>query len=471
MSTMTPTLSQLRRSGLLTLWLLGSLLLAAPLADAASRSTSMTDEQLLEQARTHIQHQAFSSAIVLYNVYLSRHPHDDEIRGRLAQAMAWNKQYPAALRLYSELLQRHPNDHDLRTAYGRILAWTGQHQAAEEAFTRVLRADPTRRDTREALGDLYRWSGRDADAAAIYRSLLNEAPTPELETKLAALARPAEPLAGHPATSSSSVTPIVPTPQTSATNRPVSTTPSSPATAQTEPVLPYRQFVTIGYAHSLYTKDIPDDHTAFLEGGLPIGRATAVGRYEQIHRFRFDDPQIGAELYSPLWTGAWGVAHGTVGPGARIIPQWSAGGSLHQSLAPIHPSLAPWEPFVGYQHLHFTRTAVHIISPGFTWYFPHNVWMTETLYLVPDTGASTLMSQLTWRPLPRLQTFIAGGFGTQGERLTAQMDIQRITTRVYKAGVEFPLSSHWSAGLVITHEDRETLYRRQEGRVFLSYVW
>lgn len=445
--------------------------LQMPAATAAPAAKSpLSDTELLAKAHVHVGNHDFPAAIVLYNIYLHRHPTNDEVRGRLAQALAWNKQYPAALRLYTDLLQRHPHDHDLRTAYGRIMAWTGRHQEAEASFFQVLHEDPNRTDTQEALGDLYRWSGREEEAARIYRILLRDSPNPSIQTKLDALhvptnISPTHDLIGPQVPGPAQALPSINKPTVSAQS------PRLPVGDPEEIKLPYRKFVTLGYAHSLYTRNVPDDHTLFLEGGIPIGNMTLVSRYEQIHRFRFDDPQFSTELYSPLWKGSWGVLHGSFGPGSRIIPRWSAGGTIYQSLASLHPLLSRLEPSMGYHHLHFVANPVSMLTPGLNIYLPANFWLTETLYLVPDTGAASLTSQLTWRPLPRVQAYILGGFGTTGERLTAAQDIQRINTTVYKAGLEFPIAKHWSAGLVGTIEDRETLYRRHEGRFYLTYIW
>lgn len=440
---------------------------------AAPTTSRMTDAHILQQATAHVSQQEYASAILLYRMYLGRHPQNDEIRGALAQTMAWNKQYPEALRLYDELLKRHPKDHDLRTAYGRILAWTGQHNDAEAAFYQVLRSDPKRLDTREALGDLYRWSGREAEAAVIYLSLLEQAPNPGIETKLEALDLPkVQPptLAYEPVRST-----LIPDPPplvstvTHAQAIPVS--PRLPADRGPGFALPYRRFLSVGYGYSSYSKHLPNDNTITLEGGMPIGDMTLVGRYEHIHRFGFNDHQISAELYRPLWTGSWTVIHGTVGPDAHVIPQWSAGGTVYQSLASLSSSLAFLEPFVGYQSMHFRTTTVHMTTPGLNLYLPFNMWITESLYLVPTTGASTLLSQLTWRPAPRVQAFVSGSFGTQGERLTAEQDIRRIPTTTFKAGLEVPVADHWSIGLVGTKEARTHLYDRYEGRAYLTYVW
>ncbi len=114
---------------------------------------------------------------------------------------------------------------------------------------------------------------------------------------------------------------------------------------------------------------------------------------------------------------------------------------------------------------------VSLLTPSLTMYLPFNVWLTEKLYFVPETGSITLSSKLTWRPTDRLQLFASGGFGTSGERIYAFQDFTRAKTRSFQGGAIFPLTDWLSGELSGFYEDRGFLYIRRGGTFNLIWHW
>jgi YaiO family outer membrane protein len=131
-----------------------------------------------------------------------------------------------------------------------------------------------------------------------------------------------------------------------------------------------------------------------------------------------------------------------------------------QALGFLHPVLSPVELSFGYRHLSFEASPIDVLVPGLTVYFPHNLWLTEKLYLVPDTDSKTLSSQLTWRATDRLQVFASGAFGTAAERIVAGQDFLRADTISIQAGLNLPLTQRVSLEAIGYYEDRENLYVR-----------
>ena len=93
------------------------------------------------------------------------------------------------------------------------------------------------------------------------------------------------------------------------------------------------------------------------------------------------------------------------------------------------------------------------------------------IYYIPDTGAITLASQLTWRPQERLQLFASGAFGTSSERIVAVQDFTRIQSRIIQGGMTFPLTERFSAEASGYDEDRGALYIRRGGLINLIIHW
>lgn len=112
-----------------------------------------------------------------------------------------------------------------------------------------------------------------------------------------------------------------------------------------------------------------------------------------------------------------------------------------------------------------------MLSPGFTVFLPFNFWLTEKLYYVPETGAITLSSRLTWRPTNRLQVFVSGSFGTSGERIVATQDVTRVSSRTIQGGMVLPVADRVSLEISGYDEDRGALYTRRGASFSIIYHW
>jgi hypothetical protein len=151
--------------------------------------------------------------------------------------------------------------------------------------------------------------------------------------------------------------------------------------------LPYRDYAKIGYGHYSYTKNQPDERDVLFEIAKPWGNQTVVLRVEPMNRFGFHDTPVSAELYSPLWQRAWGyiAAQGTINP--NFSPNYSVVGEVAQGLGGLHASLAPIELSFGYRRLNYKQDDIDLLMPGLTIFLPFNLWLTEKVYLIPNTGA------------------------------------------------------------------------------------
>ena len=97
----------------------------------------------------------------------------------------------------------------------------------------------------------------------------------------------------------------------------------------------------------------------------------------------------------------------------------------------LHSSLASLEVSASYKRLAYGYKArtpptfsipsqeIDVLSPSLTYYLPYNLWLTEKLLYIPQTGSITLSSRLTLRPTDRLEAYASGAFGTTGERIIA----------------------------------------------------
>lgn len=416
----------------------GTALPTTPTQDTGSRATTAA----LERASKFEVSKQYREAAGLYREVLTQHPDNDDVRSALARVLSRQGAQPEATMLYREVLARHPEDQDIRVALARVLSWQKQFDEAHQLYDQVLQTEPKHVEARRGLAEVAHWQGHRSEALVRYEALVAETHDPAIEQQLRAVK--SELLVSPRAAVGQGLTGLR---------------------------LPYRDYAKIGYGHYSYTKNQPDERDLLFEIAKPIGDQTLVLRAEPINRFGFHDTPVSAELYSPLWQRAWGyvAAQGTVNP--KFAPNYSFVGEVAQGLGGLHASLAPLEVSFGYRRLNYKKDDIDLLMPGLTIFLPFNVWLTEKIYLIPQTGAITLSSQLTWRPTDRLQFFASGSFGTSGERIVAEQDFTRVGSRTLQGGMTFPITERFSAEASGYYEDRGFLYVRRGGNLSLIYHW
>ena len=422
---------------------------AAPSAPAQSSVIEAKENQLpaptaesLLQARRLEAAQRYPDAIAAYREYLALRPDDDEARTTLAKLLSWQGDHEAAAALYRDVLTRHPADRESRIALARVLSWQKQFDEAQAIYDEVLREDPKNFDARKGRADVAFWRGDRTEALSLYESIFAETKDQEVQRQIQSV------------------------------KAELAASPRAPiGQGLTGLRLPYRDYAKVGYGHYSYTRNIPDERDLLFEVAKPIGDQTLVVRVEPINRFGFHDTPVSAEYYSPLWQRAWGyvAAQGTMNP--NFAPNYSFVGEVAQGLGGVHSSLAPFEVSFGYRHLNYKKDDIDLLLPGLTLYLPFNLWLTEKVYIIPNTGAITLSSQLTWRPTDRLQFFASGSFGTSGERIVATQDFTRVASHTIQGGVMFPITDRFSAEAAGYYEDRGFLYVRRGANLSLIYHW
>jgi YaiO family outer membrane protein len=399
-------------------------------------SNRLTEAHRLESEKR------YAEAIGAYRDYLIQRPEDDDARAALARLLAWNEHQAEAVVLYRDILVRHPTDLDIRLALALTLSWQKHFEEARQIYEHILQENPANREANKGLADIMFWQGERLNALMRYELLYAEHPDPEIGRQIKAV------------------------------KEELNASPRAPVgQSVTNLSLPYRNYAKIGYGHYSYTKGIPDERNVLVEAGTSFGDKTLIARIEALNRFGFHDTPVSAEFYSQLWGRAWGYIGAQATANPSFAPNYSAVTEVVQGLGVVHSALSAAEVSFGYRHLLFKKDNIDLFLPGLTVYFPYNVWLTEKLYYVPDTGAMTLASQLTWRPRDRLQFFASGAFGTSGERIVATQDFTRVQSRIIQGGVTFPLTHRLSAEAAGYYEDRGILYVRRGGLINLIVHW
>jgi YaiO family outer membrane protein len=396
----------------------------------------------IAQAKAWEQNEAYGQAITAYQQILTEDPADEDSRGNLARALARDGQFEQAAALYRDMLTRHPTDLDIQIALARTLSWNKQYDSAILLYQDVLRRDNTNREALQGLSDTLFWSGASQEALRHYTRLYQLTGDEAVATRMRDI------------TALQEVSPRAPLGLRDTTIR-----------------LPFRDYAKVGYGQFSYSRGIQDERDVLIEVSKSIGAQTVIARVEPINRFGFHDTVLSAEGYSPLWRRAWGylAAQGTVNP--DFSPKYSFVGEVAQGLGIVHPLLTIFEASFGYRHLSYKTDDISLLLPGITVFLPFHLWLTEKLYYVPETGAITLSSRLTWRPTPRLQIFASGSFGTSGERIVATQDVTRVSGRTIQGGIVLPVVDRISLEVTGYDEDRGSLYTRRGGSFNIIYHW
>lgn len=408
----------------------------------AESSVSEGRDETLARARAWERDAEYGQVIATYRQALAERPEDDEIRGDLARVLAREGQLEQAVSLYRDILLRHPADADVQTGLARVLSWQRQFDAAIALYQNVLRQDDANTDALRGLADTLFWSGAPRDALVHYARLAQLTGDQESTARVQAI------------TAAMEASPQAPLGLRDSTVR-----------------LPYRDYLKLGYGQFSYSREIPDERNILIEAATSFGAYTAIARVEPLTRFGFHDTPLSGELYSPLWQRAWGylAAQGTINP--HFSPNYSIAGEVSQGLGIATPFLSIIEVSFGYRHLSYKTGNNDLLIPGLTVFLPFNLWLTEKLYYVPETGALTLASRLTWRPTNRLQFFASGSFGTSGERIVAEQDLTRVSSHAVQAGITLPIAERISLEATGYYEDRGILYVRRGGSFSIIYHW
>ncbi len=413
-----------------------------PIGPIGNHAVGAEADLLLEQAKFYEAQQRYAEATEAYRQYLEGQPGNDEARAALAKVLSWQDRYEESERLYRDILSRHPQDRDVRTGLAKVLSWTKRLPESRALYEALVRESPDDAEARRGLGDVLLWSGSPRDALAQYEAAQAVAPSAEVARQIEKI------------------------------NADLNPSPRAPVGLPGGPLrLPYRDYVKAGYSHFSYTKGVPNERDGLFEVAKSFGDKTLIGRIEPLNRFGSHDTPVSAEFYSPLWARAWGYIAGQATINPSFAPNYSVTGEVAQGLGGLHPALGRAELTFGYRRLLYKKDNIDLLTPGLNIYLPFNFWITEKIYFVPDTGAVTLSSQLTWRPADRVQLFVSGGFGTSGERIVATQDFTRVNSRTFQGGVTFPISTKFSGEAVGYYEDRGVLYVRRGGTFNLIYHW
>ncbi len=114
-------------------------------------------------------------------------PRDMEIKGFLAEALSWNKNFGEAAVLYREAISKGDASIQVRLGYARTLSWMKDIAGAIAQYRLAVKQEPENLDAHMGLGQMLSWDKQFDASIAEYRRVAELTAVPEFQS--VALAR------------------------------------------------------------------------------------------------------------------------------------------------------------------------------------------------------------------------------------------------------------------------------------------
>ena len=213
-------------------------------------------------------------------------------------------------------------------------------------------------------------------------------------------------------------------------------------------------------------KDPSADQTEFafsVEAAQKINDFTLALNASNVTRYGLNDTNVNLDVYSMLWSNAWGYVSGSITPNAQFLPMNTFGGEIFQGYEMLEFSL-------GYRRMNFTSDGVNIFIPGITAYLPYNLSVNEKFYFLTN-GAYTSSSVLNYEPTNKFRCFYNFTMGDGTERITSVEDIQKIFGICNRIYAEYRITDIVGIGGEFSYESRKDLYDKYGGNLFFRLFW
>lgn len=193
-----------------------------------------------------------------------------------------------------------------------------------------------------------------------------------------------------------------------------------------------------------------------LGGSLTAGMRNVV-RYNRANN------QLYGDFYRRVGGGFWGYIGLDVSPDATFLPQRSLRGGLYRSLS-------GFELGAGFSYMKFRRSEVYLFIPTVVVYLPADLFYSGSIYYSLLRQTFTFLNRL-YKKEGKFRWFLSLSAGTSSERLEAGEDFFRYRTFSAGGGAEYYLEPGLAFGASVKYEDREGLYRRYGGEVYVRIAW
>lgn len=236
-----------------------------------------------------------------------------------------------------------------------------------------------------------------------------------------------------------------------------------------EPALPYRlrqQNVRLGMLFADDSRGMPLEKQLDLALTYRMPGLTTVLQGGWVSRYGEHDAQLGGELYINLSEDRRRtlMLAGFFAPSASFLPHYALKAELGQAVG-------RWELALGGTRLAFADEAVHLVTPRLSWYLPNGWSLAEQLHVVVENGTVSSHTSVMWQPTYRVSSKLGVTIGETGERLGDARDLERFFTIGGRVESEYRVTPLVSMGAEFFYENRERLYEKTGGGLFIRRWW
>ncbi len=107
--------------------------------------------------------------LVSIQVYASE---NRDVLMKKARHLSWDGDYEAAITIYKQLLENNPKDIEAAIGLTTVTAWKGDHDKATQLFKDILKQHPTNRDALLGLGRVLFWQQKFKQSLETFDQLL-----------------------------------------------------------------------------------------------------------------------------------------------------------------------------------------------------------------------------------------------------------------------------------------------------------
>ena len=112
-------------------------------------------------------------SIQLFKDVSTQKPDDYKIKGSLAEAYSWNRNYAEAIKIYKEIIIR-TNSLWAKEKLAEVYLWNGQPEEAKIILEPLVRKDPDNHNLKLLWGKALYYTGESEKASKVFEGLLKE---------------------------------------------------------------------------------------------------------------------------------------------------------------------------------------------------------------------------------------------------------------------------------------------------------
>lgn len=295
-----------------------------------------------------------------------------EVLMKNARQLGWDKDYEAAKAIYEQLLSNNPKDIEAYIGLATVTAWSGDHDKARQLYGKVLKQQSANRDALLGLGRVLFWQQEYKQSLETLDQLLAAYPGDQEAIK---------------------VRDDVLRAKSAKTN--------------------FKVRVGYQYQDISFTSNAHEANFLISYNEPKKWEVRAGLNYID----KFGDSASGCRVGGSYWA----TENTVLSFDMELAPEQDVDPRQAYTFEVSQTMFKSLVPFLSYRFADYSTADVHMVMPGFTWYFyPRFDWMVRyflsiSQFKVQESTDHSVMTQLNWNPSDTMTLFV--GYALANESL------------------------------------------------------